>query len=119
MSYAFSSGTIGACLEGNVAGVPGLALSQALPKEVRAEWHAARALPPDVVARLHSQGATLFRAAWDKLVATGRFLAEPVTGNVNFPFAIAPDWGVKATRLAPVMYGECFSPEANGGYRHA
>ena len=30
LGFVFASGTVGACLEGNIAGIPGLALSQEL-----------------------------------------------------------------------------------------
>ena len=45
LGYVFSSGTVGACLEGNICGVPGLALSQRLPGDLYHAWNRDRALP--------------------------------------------------------------------------
>ncbi|MEM7468795.1 MAG: 5'/3'-nucleotidase SurE, partial [Pseudomonadota bacterium] len=43
LSFMFSSGTVGACLEANIAGIPALALSQELKPEQFFQWGEKRA----------------------------------------------------------------------------
>ena len=48
LSFTLSSGTVGAALEANIAGLPGVALSQVLPGQVFRQWVEDRTMQPDV-----------------------------------------------------------------------
>jgi 5'-nucleotidase len=54
-AFLWSSGTVGACLEGNLAGIPGIALSQMLDGPATELLRARRPLPEDEHARLRAQ----------------------------------------------------------------
>ncbi|MEM7570043.1 MAG: 5'/3'-nucleotidase SurE [Pseudomonadota bacterium] len=74
------SGTIAAAMEGTLAGVPSIALSQALNAERRLEWSAAQTYAADIIQSLLKEG-------WP----------DTVLMNVNFP-AVGAD-GVKGIEV--------------------
>lgn len=75
------SGTVSVAMEGQLAGVPSIALSQCTRPDTRTNWETAERFAPEVIRRLLESG-------WP----------ENVLMNVNFP-AVAPDdvMGVKVT----------------------
>jgi 5'-nucleotidase len=90
LGFALSSGTIGACLEANIAGIPAVALSQELARETFAAWMTNRSLPELEVERLRSQTDMLLDRVFERLFARPDFLLQPVTWNVNFPDRLVP-----------------------------
>ena len=52
LGFLLASGTVGACLEANIAGLPGLALSQEISFEDHREWDASRSFGELVHTRL-------------------------------------------------------------------
>jgi 5'-nucleotidase len=117
LSFFFSSGTIGACLEANIAGIPAVALSQKLEREVFREWVERRQMPEDAVARLREQTVTLLDGVFHKLLAREDFFSQPVTWNVNLPYTAATDWEIVPTVLGHTMYGSCFH-KVGDQFRH-
>ena len=117
LSFFFSSGTIGACLEANIAGVPAIALSQALDRDVFRAWTERRQMPEVTVARLREQTAALLGGVFQKLLARPDFFSQPVTWNVNLPFTAAPHWEIAPTVLGHTMYGSCFN-KVGDQFRH-
>ena len=117
VAFAFSSGTIGACLEANIAGVPAVALSQRLGRETFVAWEKTRKMPEAEEKRLRTQSARLLDGVFQTLFDRGDFWDHPVTWNVNLPFQAAPDWKPVSTFLGHSFYGSCF--KKNGGcFRH-
>jgi len=117
LSFFFSSGTIGACLEANIAGVPAIALSQSLENEVFTAWAECRQMPEETVARLREQTVMLLDRVFQKLFARADFFSQPVTWNVNLPDTAAPDWQIVSTVLGHTMYGSCFN-KVGDQFRH-
>lgn len=108
LGFMLSSGTVGACLEANLAGIPALALSQSLDSWVFRAWGDERSFPPAEVERLWKQTDVLFDAVWEHLTGRRDFLQRPVTWNVNFPSTTAPEWRIVPTFLGHTFYGSCF-----------
>ena len=117
LSFFFSSGTIGACLEANIAGVPAIALSQALDREVFRAWIERRQMPEAEVERLRDQTVRLLDGVFQKLLTRPDFFSQPVTWNVNLPFTAAPHWEIASTVLGHTMYGSCFN-KVGDQFRH-
>lgn len=117
LSFFFSSGTIGACLEANIAGIPAIALSQSLEREIFTGWAERRQMPEDTVARLQEQTVMLLGRVLQKLFARGDFFSQPVTWNVNLPYTAAVDWQIVPTVLGRTMYGSCFN-KVGDQFRH-
>ena len=114
VSYMACSGTIGACLEANIATVPAIALSQQLSPAAFAKW-AARA-PADPGTELGGAADRLDRllpALLADLVPVARRPPAPGSGllptwSVNIPWRLAPDWRMVPCRLDRARYGSCF-----------
>lgn len=108
LSFILSSGTVGACLEANLAGLPALALSQSLEPWVFRAWNQEHTFPATAFEHLQQQTHQLFDAVWQYLNQRPDFLQRPVTWNVNFPFTAAPAWQIVPTVLGHTFYGSCF-----------
>lgn len=106
LGFIFASGTVGACIEGNIAGVPGLALSQELAREDFLYWDQNRAFRPETTAALERLVSTLVPQVWHSLVEA--HLGEATTWNVNFPFTPAEIPDIRRTRLGHTTYRDCF-----------
>ena len=107
LGFFFASGTIGACLEANIAGIPAVALSQSLERAVFQEWLQFQRMPDDEEVRLRRQTEMLLGRIFQTLMARSDFLHHPVTWNVNLPYTAAPDWRIVPTVLGHSMYGSC------------
>jgi 5'-nucleotidase len=111
-AFMLSSGTIGACFEGNIAGVPGLALSQAFDPETMKHYVAEYALPKAVVEHLSVQTPRLLAKVLGKILSEQRLLSGDTTWNVNFPFRALSDDLVPCS-LGDSRYGSCYDREGN------
>jgi 5'-nucleotidase len=118
IGFFLASGTIGACLEANIAGVPAIALSQSLERAVFQSWLREQRMPTDALERLRTQTTTLLENVLTKLLQRPDFLRQPVTWNVNLPYTAAANWRMVPTVLAHAMYGSCFQKEGER-FRHA
>ena len=114
VSYAASSGTIGACLEANIALVPAIALSQQLTPAGFARWAARAPADPgtelgDALARLDGLLPALLADLLDRAhrPANGE-PARPSTWSVNIPARLASDWRLVPCPLDRARYGSCF-----------
>ncbi len=108
LSFFFASGTIGACLEANIAGIPAVALSQSLEGAIFQEWMQFRRIPEAEADRLQAQTTMLLQRVFETLIAREDFWRHPVTWNVNLPYTAAPDWRMVPTVLGHTMYNSCF-----------
>lgn len=114
LGFVLSSGTVGACLEANLAGVPAIALSQAFDVATRDEYIVDYLIPESTLSRFETQ----MRAILDKAVGVlfadrlkKRVLEHPITWNLNFPFELnAPDL-IRYAPLGKARYGKCFVEE--------
>lgn len=117
VGFVFSSGTVGACLEANIAGVPGIAFSQILGPGVFQYWSTHRRLPEDEAERLEAQARAVMGRVFERVMPDGDPPDEPVTWSANIPPDLAPGWDVVPCALGHTFYESCFQP-AEGGYRH-
>jgi 5'-nucleotidase len=118
LGFVLSSGTIGACLEANLAGVPAVALSQDLERSVFQTWTHERRFPEAERQRLNQQTSLLLDQVFKTLCAREDFWHTPVTWNVNLPYQAAPDWQIVPTFLGHTSYGACFKQNGDR-YQHA
>jgi 5'-nucleotidase len=120
--FLFSSGTVGACLEANIAGVPALALSQELDTPTRNKYMATYALEPETLARFEAQVVPRLERLLEVFLTDGPLRREPVTWNVNFPFLFGPEEPFVVAPLGDTRYGSCFVEEpgfpAGRSFRH-
>lgn len=106
LGFVFASGTVGACLEANISGIPGLALSQELTREDFMHWDEHREFRPQTTAVLEQRVAELVPMVWHEFIEG--HLDETTTWNVNFPYAVAETPDIVRTRLGHTFYGGCF-----------
>lgn len=106
LGFVYASGTVGACLEANIAGLPALALSQELTREDFIHWDQHRAFRPEISAALKAAIDALIPRIWAEFV-TGHY-AEKTTWNVNFPFTPGQAPAIHRTRLGHTTYRDCF-----------
>ena len=116
LGFTLASGTIGACLEANIAGLPGLALSQELLPEDFRHWDRERSFTPATIATLERLTGSMIPTIWRALVVPDDF--EATTWNVNFPFVPAGHPEIIRTRLGHSYYQGCFARRGDQ-YHHA
>ena len=108
-----ASGTVGACLEANIAGLPAVALSQKLSKTLFRDWAKHRRISGGELARFRDQIRSHLKQVFGYLYDVEGFWNRPVMWNVNLPDQPASDCRVILTSLAPKLYGSCFKGEGN------
>jgi 5'-nucleotidase len=108
VSFTWSSGTVGACLEANIAQVPAVALSQVVDAEIFSGWADNRVIPAEPMNRLRVQTHRLMGMTFDTLMKRDDWLKEPVTWNVNMPFALAENCQLISSFLGHAFYGSIF-----------
>jgi len=108
MGFLFASGTVGACFEGNIAGIPGVAFSQNFDSETMNRYAAEYALPKETLQRLSDQTLLLLDRVFDKLLADPDFLKHPITWNVNFPFRAVTNCELRIAPVGISTYGSCY-----------
>lgn len=116
LGFLFASGTVGACLEANIAGLPALALSQELTSEDFWYWDANRAFRDETRAAVRQLSSTLIPRLWRELIEPGH--SEPTTWNVNFPQLPGATLELARTRLGHSYYHGCFKQRGDQ-YHHA
>jgi 5'-nucleotidase len=114
LSFFMASGTLGACFEANIAGIPAIALSQGMTREDHRAWYSERAFPPDSLTRLEDQVRKLLPAIWTSYVAT---LSEPITWSFNIPDQCRT-MDLVETRMGRTYYGQCFSRRGDQYYHN-
>lgn len=116
LGFTLASGTIGACLEANIAGLPALALSQEISPEEFRHWDAERSFKAETIARISALVESMLPIIWRELVEPDDF--EATTWNVNFPYVQAADTAIVHARLGLSYYQGCFKQRGDQ-YHHA
>ena len=106
LGFVYASGTVGACLEANIAGLPALALSQELSREDFIYWDQHRGFRDDTAAALQRSIAVLLPRVWHTFV-DGHLDAQ-TTWNVNVPLTMSHEPEIRRTRLGFTTYQSCF-----------
>ncbi|MFT4583967.1 MAG: 5'-nucleotidase [Gammaproteobacteria bacterium] len=115
IGFIFASGTVGACIEANIAGLPALALSQELTPIHFQQWMMSRSFAPDLSAQLRSGLMRLIPEVWEGLGI--RADAPATTWNVNFPSVVADDVAITKARIGHTFYDRCFTQKGDQ-YHH-
>lgn len=113
LSFILSSGTVGAALEANIAGLPAVAFSQDVEDALFSYYRLNKSLPADVTGRLKEQNRQLLPRVFDWLSAQPGFYSEPLTWSVNLPFLAGE--GTQIRRCAPAhsMYLSLYDREGD------
>jgi len=115
IGFIFASGTVGACFEANIAGLPALALSQTLAPPQFQQWMEARSFAPDTAVEIRDLLERLIPLTWNELGISAD--APATTWNVNFPSAASADPAIVKTRIGHTFYGRCFTQKGDQ-YHH-
>ncbi len=114
LGFFLSSGTVGAAMEGWIAGIPAIALSIGRPGEDRAWKRDAVGNPDDPIwRRAASVGADVVRCVRDEGFPEGVDLL-----SVNYPIEADIETPRVVTELAAVGYDRLFRRKAEGLYVH-
>jgi len=114
LGFILSSGTVGACIEANLAGVPAIALSQAFDSETRNRYMADYAIAPETVARFRTQAFGVLSRFTEVVLSDEHrqdFLREPITWNINFPYELVGESKLHLAPLGQTRYGQVFHPQ--------
>ncbi len=119
ISLVLASGTVGACLEGNIAGIPGIALSQQLSRETYSQWDTQRSFDADTLARLGDIAAAVMPRIWAQFVDQPQAPTQvrPATWSINFPFKLHNAEPVRSY-LGHGFYKKVFRGDLDGGFMH-
>ena len=113
VGFSLASGTIGACFEANIAGIPAIALSQEFFPEDFKYWDRNRSFSETtrnvVLPKLRLSIVKVFDFIKNKC------LKQPITWNVNFPKnSDKDDFTLKKTILSKAYYEDCFIHKRDG-----
>ena len=106
IGFIFASGTVGACFEANIAGLPAVAFSQELKPEQFQDWMAHRQFSSDIALALHAGIQRLVPLVWSELNI--RAAAPATTWNVNFPASLGESVSIVKARIGHTYYDRCF-----------
>ena len=116
VGFSLASGTIGACIEANIAGLPAIAFSQEFFPDDFKYWDANRTFSENTHNTLLQRLAFSITKVWDYLKDKDN--SEPITWNVNFPKKYSSskveNIMIKDTVLSNTYYDNCFKPQDNG-----
>lgn len=116
--FIFSSGTVGACLEANIAGVPALALSQHLDWSVLSDLKKGDVLPDDLATRLREQAEKILDKIFQVIHEHETLLEQAVTYNINFPFILKEPIALIPAPVGHNFYGSLFSKTSTSTLQH-
>ncbi len=120
VGFILSSGTVGACLEANLAGIPAIAISQAFDTATRNRYSAEYLIEQPDLIRFSSNAKRVLDVFLERVMSPqhkDRFLRVPVTWNVNLPFELQSENPLRAAHLGHTRYARCFheDPPVSGG----
>ena len=117
-SYVFSSGTVGACFESNIAGVPALSLSRRMSSEHYQAWNRDRALSEADLKTIRAEVSEIFKELRTRLFEREDFLSAPLTWQVELPQELSPTWNLCPGVLGHSFYQGLFHRSEDGRFRH-
>ena len=116
--FVFSSGTVGACLEANIAGIPALALSQHLDWNIMSGLRKGDILPDDIATRLRDQAEKILDKIFQVIQEHETLLEQAVTYNINFPFVLNETFSIVPAPVGHNFYGSLFSKTTANTLNH-
>ena len=118
VSYILSSGTVGACLEANIAGIPALSLSRWMSSDTYQRWSKERRFTEEDQMVIKAEVKAIMTELKAKLFSRNDFLSEAVTWQVEMPQDLAKDWKLESAVLGHSFYGSLFEKGEDDLYRH-
>ncbi len=115
-AFAISSGTIGACLEANIAGIPAIALSQHLDTRSWRLWKDEQRIAPPLLDRVTRQLASWLNGVFD-FASNYSTRGHPTTLSVNFPHTEPSSPHPVLCNLSKARYHSCFQ-RTEYGFSH-
>ena len=115
LGFSLASGTIGACLEGNIAGIPGIALSQELVPSDFLYWDKNRKFPKETEVFVERTIPINCEMIWQQY--SNPDSQHPITWNINFPYVAKKDITICRTTLSKTFYGQCFQKQTEQEYK--
>jgi len=116
--FIMSSGTVGACLEANVAGVPAIALSQHLDWQLMKDFREGYIIHEPEASRLRQQIEKILSVLLPKLFSHEGLFADKITYNVNFPYILKEPLKIVPTSVGNNVYGSLFSRVEGNVFEH-
>jgi 5'/3'-nucleotidase SurE len=122
VGFILSSGTVGACWEGNILGIPGLALSQQMDSEGWDLWSREHQLSKPMQNVVEGCSLPLLISFIEKLSRLLLSVKAPVsdekkverikrtTWNINFPAQPKPSPELRHASVASDFYGQLYAP---------
>ena len=107
VGFIFSSGTVGACFEANIAGIPALALSQELVPAQFQQWMETRSFRPDTAAEISLGLERMIPLVWNEFCTKAD--APATTWNINFPSVPGDNLRIVGARIGHTFYDQCFT----------
>ena len=121
LGFLVSSGTVGACLEANIAGIPAIALSQAFDSPTRNAYMVDYMIEPARIATFKRHTVRVLDRLVEVLLSGDRrnaTLGCPITWNINFPFELTDPEILRKAPLGATRYGKVFREEGSGASSH-
>lgn len=115
LSFLLSSGTVGAAIEGMLAGVPAIAFSAQLRAEDYAQWRNERT--DGFLEQLWKNAAIVSRLITSQVLAGGLPSGAGVL-SVNMPSDVDPSTARRLTGVTPTSYGAFFRQREDGAFEH-
>ena len=118
VSYILSSGTVGACLEANIAGVPALSLSRRMSPQAYQLWAKERRISDEDQIVIRQEVKKIMNELRERLFSRKDFLSEAVTWQVEMPQDLADNWKIESAVLGHSFYGSLFEKGKDNLFRH-
>jgi len=109
--FIFASGTIGACLEANISGIPAIALSQELERSDFIHWNNHRKFTKRTHSLLKERLSQLIPQVWERFYSSK--LGERTTWNINFPLPKFEHSDIVETKVGQSYYESCFEEKGD------
>jgi 5'-nucleotidase len=116
LGFVMSSGTVGACLEANIAGLPAIALSQAFDTATRNRYIDDYMIEAERISIFEGHTVRVLERLTSILFSeknSNDVLASPITWNVNFPFDLTDGAVLRNATLGVARYGRTFIEQAS------
>jgi 5'-nucleotidase len=117
LNFIVNSGTVGAAFEAALSGIPAVAFSMHMPRDLYDQWIAERRLTGERAERAIEQATSRAAAMFATLLERGLPEGAMVL-NVNFPQNLAPDTPVRWAPVENNRYGSLFAKDGDG-YFHS
>ena len=115
LSYILSSGTIGAAMEGYLADLPSLSLSQQLIPELYQYWYEHRSFPEDASIHLKKQITEILKSFESQLETLKN---SKGLWALEMPYELKGGWEIVNSFPSKAHYGNAFVKNEDGTYSH-